>query len=609
MIKNMIRSAHEIFTNNKMALYGIIGLIGFLIIISSVNAAQEDPAFFDLSPKSGYAGFVYQLSLNGENFNPDTSMQLNMDAENLAVSNITFVSNKTLNFRVSIPTTARPGMYDLNITNPDGKYQKYKQTFVVMPIPPPNITGFTPDNCIAGSLVPVTITGQYFRIGGSETVTISQGSKTYTLQNQSVSIGKITGIFSLPVDTPAGSWNITVINPDRQQNTIIGGLTIKLLPPPEVLSIAPNHGGMNTPVLVTISGSNFLSNATVSLVRKDKALPGDKVSVVSNNSLTCVVSVPDTFVEGMWDVSVTNPDGQSGWMKNAYLSGDPASPFSLDISPSWGVQGTNREVNISGMAFLEGEKVSIKKDGKEINAGNVAIISNNEIACTIPVPSDAQTGSWDVVTTNRYGKSDVLKSGFFVYSKTSHLLAGINPDKGDQGERISAELVGYNLPAGSVSELISNGSSPIPLIVVGNNSGDKVNVSFTIPDDALPDYWDLKVKTPDGGDLTRSRIFRVMYNNTPLISSIQPDRARTGIRDLKVTITGKNFGDSEFIDSVLSRNATNLSISGATSYHGDIITGYLTIPNGTETGWYNLSVTRNEVMNKSSMKNEMFRVI
>ena len=395
-------------------MYGIIGFIGFLIIISSVDAAQEDPVFFDLSPKSGYAGFVYQLSLNGENFNPDTSVQLNMDTENLTVSNITFVSNKSLNFRVSIPTTARPGMYDLNITNPDGKYQKYKQIFVVMPTPPPNITGFTPDNCIAGSLVPVTITGQYFRIGGSETVTISQGSKTYTLQNQSVSIGKITGIFSLPVDTPAGSWNITVINPDRQQNTIIGGLTIKLLPPPEVLSIAPNHGGMNTPVLVTISGSNFLSNATVSLVRKDKALPGDKVSVVSNNSLTCVVSVPDTFVEGMWDVSVTNPDGQSGWMKNAYLSGDPASPFSLDISPSWGVQGTNREVNISGMAFLEGEKVSIKKDGKEINAGNVAIISNNEIICTIPVPSDAQTGSWDVVITNRYGKSDTYLNPVFL---------------------------------------------------------------------------------------------------------------------------------------------------------------------------------------------------
>jgi|GEM_PF-1226291 len=608
LIKNL-NHKHVHKRSRKICRTNIVLMILVVLFLFTVNAsaASDSPGFSVISPNSGYAGFVYQLSLFGGGFQPGTDVHMSMDSENLSVSDISVLSDISLTFRVTIPISARPGSYDLNITNPMGISEKYKQVFTVMPTPPPNVSSISPQFAMAGSRLPVTIAGEYFKAGGI--VTLSRNQIMFTLQNSSISVGRINGTFYFPVDTQAGAWNLTVTNPDGQQGDLSGAITVTMLPPPEAKVITPNQGDMNKPVPVVITGKNFLPDASVSLLRGSTSLSVDNLRVVSNKTLTCVITVPEDMHEGMWDVMVKNPDGQSVTMKDVYLSGSPAAPLSLRITPAWGVQGMKREVNISGMAFMEGDKVFLKRDQTVIQATDVKIISENEIICTIPVPADALTGIYDVVITSRYDKSDTLKSGFTVYSKTSHLLAGIKPATGQQGETISAHLTGYNLPSASTVNLTAEGNTPIPVSIIGNQSESGPEVKFTIPTEALPDFWDLKVKTPDGGELIREHAFRVMYNNTPEIASLQPDRAKRGTKDLKITISGKNFGDNEYVDTILSRNVTNLTLSGATSYHGTLITGYLTIPNNTETGWYNLSVTRNDIAGKAGTKQEMFRVI
>jgi len=137
----------------------------------------------------------------------------------------------------------------------------------------------------------------------------------------------------------------------------------------------------------------------------------------------------------------------------------------------------------------------------------------------------------------------------------------------------------------------------------------EMTVGFQIPSDAMPDLWDLNLTSPSGQKIMKSDAFRILYNKTPVITAIEPDRAMVGIDDQKITVTGSNFGDGEYIDLNLTLNNSTIPVAGAVSYKGTRITGYLSIPNGTETGWYDLWVTRDAGHGKAASKPEMFRVI
>ncbi|WP_181391417.1 IPT/TIG domain-containing protein [Methanospirillum stamsii] len=572
-----------------------------------VLATEIVPDIMSLNPDTGYAGFSYLVTVNGQNFKPDMTASLELDGSVLNLSEISLVNNSSLTFRALIPASVKPGYYQFSLVSPDGKVQKLNQAFHVQPPAAPMIQNLSPAQAKAGSLVPAQITGKYFRSGGN--VSLSKGKEKIILTNQSVSFTNISGTFAIPVDVAPGTWNVTVTNSDGQNATLPEAFTIMALPAPRILAITPDQGEMDTPVTVAITGSEFLPGAVFSLNRKDLVITGKDVVTDSSGRITGFVLVPSKYPEGLWDLWVTNPDGQSVQKNNAFLSGTPAAPFSLHISPSWAVQGTNREVTIRGMAFLEGDRVTLQSAEKTIQATNITVVSDTQITCTLEIPSDAKTGSWDVVVTSRYNKSDILPSGFRIYDKESLLLAGIEPDVAEQGQFFTATVYGHNLVNGSGISLTAEGEEPILGEVMFIPSLGEMGVSFHIPADAMPDIWDLTLISPSGKELTKDKALKVSYNNTPVIFTIDPDRAPAGTDDMKVTVTGKNFGDNEYLDLNLSLNGTTLPVSGTVSYKGTRAIGYLTIPNGTPTGWYDLSLIRDAGQGKGSMEREMFRVL
>ena len=132
-----------------------------------------------------------------------------------------------------------------------------------------------------------------------------------------------------------------------------------------------------------------------------------------------------------------------------------------------------------------------------------------------------------MVVTNRYGKSDIIRDGFTIYSKTSLLLAGIEPDNGEQGQFITATITGNNLVNGSLVTL-TNGKKSIQAKSASLVSPAAIKAFFDIPADAIPDKYDLVITFPSGQSLEKPGAFRVFYNNTPVITSIVPDRAPAG---------------------------------------------------------------------------------
>ena len=93
-------------------------------------------------------------------------------------------------------------------------------------------------------------------------------------------------------------------------------------PPPQVLSIAPDHAYQHTIALnLTISGNGFTPGATVRLDKGDQVIHTYDVNVAANDQLTCKIGLFGVET-GSYDIVVTNPDGQEGRLTGGF-SVDP----------------------------------------------------------------------------------------------------------------------------------------------------------------------------------------------------------------------------------------------------------------------------------------------
>ena len=73
-------------------------------------------------------------------------------------------------------------------------------------------------------------------------------------------------------------------------------------------SCSPNNGNPNQRLTVTVTGSNFVSGATVSFGSR---ISVQDVTFVNSGQLDVLIKIQKRAA-GSRDVTVTNPDGESG---------------------------------------------------------------------------------------------------------------------------------------------------------------------------------------------------------------------------------------------------------------------------------------------------------
>ena len=106
--------------------------------------------------------------------------------------------------------------------------------------------------------------------------------------------------------------NVVVTNPDAQAGTLNNGYTYSgTNPAPTVSAISPTSGTTGGGTPVTITGTGFLTGATVSL--GGTAATG--VTVVSSTSITATTAA---HAAGAVNVVVTNTDAKTGTLTNGY---------------------------------------------------------------------------------------------------------------------------------------------------------------------------------------------------------------------------------------------------------------------------------------------------
>ncbi len=93
-------------------------------------------------------------------------------------------------------------------------------------------------------------------------------------------------------------------------------------------------------------------------------------------------------------------------------------PIVKDTDPEDGNAGETVSVTVTGSNFQDGATVSLKHTGEsDIEATNVNWVSSIQITCKFKIPSDAETGVWDIVVTNPDKKTGKISNFFMIHGK------------------------------------------------------------------------------------------------------------------------------------------------------------------------------------------------
>jgi hypothetical protein len=225
----------------------------------------------------------------------------------------------------------------------------------------------------------------------------------------------------------AGAVDVTVTNADTQNGTKTGAFTY-LAPAPTVGSVAPLSGSIGGGTAITITGNNFVNGASVTI----GGVPVTGVTVVNSTSIT---GLTGAHAAGVVNVTVTNPDTQSGTLTNGFTYVGPP-PVVGSVAPTSGSASGGTAITVSGSNFLTGATVTVGG----IAATGVTVVNATTIAATTAAHA---AGAVDVTVINPDGQSNTLV-GAYTYVATAGVVAVDSVGPGATGASVSGSTLSWN---------------------------------------------------------------------------------------------------------------------------------------------------------------------
>ena len=291
-------------------------------LFNSVGAAPA-PTVTAIDPVSGLiTESARTVTITGTGFVAGAIVELNNNgATPVAGTSVTVVSPTeiTCTFDLTGVTTNLNAYWDVKVTNPDTLTGTGANLFTVYR-PNPSVTSITPNTGMNTGPVNVTVNGTNF-VADLTTVRLYHSPLTpITATNVVVgSSSQLTCTFDLTGQT-ATSWNVAVLVTGAEMASpfLYDGFTITApAPAPTVTAIDPVSGQIAGGTAVTISGTNFVNGATVTL-------GGSAATEIVVTNSTTITAVTPAHAAGAVDVVVTNPDTQYGTLAGGFTYEEPS---------------------------------------------------------------------------------------------------------------------------------------------------------------------------------------------------------------------------------------------------------------------------------------------
>jgi PKD repeat protein len=210
-------------------------------------------------------------------------------------------------------TYSSAATYTVTLTVTDNSGSTASQSLLITATvahpPAPLLASVTPNNGTQAATLSVAINGSNFQSGAA----CGFGSGINVSSCVINSTSQLTASLTISPNAPLGPHDVTVVNPDLQSSTLVGGFLVN--PPPSVSSLTPSSGGQGQMLTVVISGNNFENGAACSF---GAGTTVNSCVFNSTSQLTAQVSIRATTNLGSRDVTVTNPDNSSGTLKGGF---------------------------------------------------------------------------------------------------------------------------------------------------------------------------------------------------------------------------------------------------------------------------------------------------
>lgn len=454
------------------------------------------PVITGIAPTSGPTAGGNSAVISGTGFVTGSTVTFDGTAATVTAAAATSLT-------VIVPAGAA-GPADVVVTNPDGQSDTEAALYTF--IAPPMVTSLTPASGLSTGGTSVVISGQDFQSGATVTFDgVDATSVTFVSASELVAI--------TPGHAP-GAVDVTVANPDGQSDTVVGGFTyIAAGPAPTITQLSPNSGTTAGGTTVVITGADFQVGATVTFGTQ----PAASVNYDASTQLT-VTTPPQPF--GTVDVTVTNPDNQSGTLANGYTYDHPA-PQLTSITPSGGPTAGGTQVTLAGANFLPGATFTV--DG--VAATNITVVNATTVTGTVPAHT---AGVVDVVLTNADGKTVTLPQAYTYVAPPA--IAAVAPTQGTTLGGTAFTLSGQAFLPGAT---VTFGSAAATNVTVVNAT----TITGTTPAHAAGSV-DVTVTNADGQTHTLPNAFT--FVPPPVVTSIVPNSGPTA-GGTQVTLTGSGF--------------------------------------------------------------------
>ncbi|HKK91803.1 MAG TPA: IPT/TIG domain-containing protein, partial [Longimicrobiales bacterium] len=251
------------------------------------------PTVASISPDNGPIAGGTVVTITGTDFQADAAVTIG----GVAATDVTFVNSTSL----TATTGARAaGTVDVVVTNPDTQIGTLSNGFTYV-APAPTVTAISPDSGSTAGGTVVTITGTDFQADAA----VAIGGVAAT----GVTFVNSTELTATTEARAAGTVDVVVTNPDTQIGTLTDGFTY--VAPPTVTAISPDSGPTAGGTVVTITGTDFQADATVTI----GGVTATDVTFVNSTEITATTPAGTA---GQADVVVTNPDTQSDTLAGGF---------------------------------------------------------------------------------------------------------------------------------------------------------------------------------------------------------------------------------------------------------------------------------------------------
>jgi len=456
--------------------------------------------------------------------------------------------------------------------------------------PVPVIASLTPNNANQGTnnLV-VQINGTDFVTGG----TLSTFGPGITLNSAFfINSTQLTVNISIAPDATPGARNVTYTNVGPgggTSNAVAFTVNAVSNPVPVLSSITPNSGQQGQAVNVTLSGSNFVSGATVQV--SGSGVTASSVSFVNSTTITAVFTVAGGATVGARSVTVTNPGpggGASGSQTFTVTVPQNPVPVITSLNPNSANQGaTNVDVQILGSNFVAGGSLGITGVGITVNSA--FFISSTQLSMNLTIAADAPLGARDVFVINPGPGGGESNAVAFTITQAQNLvptLTSVAPNSGAQGTAVPVTLTGTNFMVGSTVQVSGTG---VTVSNVSVTNATTMTALFTIEAGATLSARDVTVTYPgQGGGTSGPQVFTVTNapNPVPVLTTVTPNTGLQG-SSVNVSLQGTGF----IAGSTVSVSGTGVTVSNVIVVNATTITAQFAISGAATIGARNVTVT------------------